>query len=69
MYTLDLVGVQEVRSGKGGTVRTGIYYEQIEVRECLLSFSAECFVFQLTVQKYKDEDIRNCNFACCFLWA
>jgi hypothetical protein len=46
--------VQEVRWGKGGTVRMGLYYEQIEVRECLLSFGAECFVFQLAVQKYKD---------------
>jgi hypothetical protein len=28
--------------------------EWIEVRMCLLSFSAESFVFQLAVQKYKD---------------
>jgi hypothetical protein len=29
--------------------------EQIEVRECLLSFGAESFVFQFAIhQKYKD---------------
>jgi len=26
----------------------------IEVRECLLSFSAEYFVFQFAIQKFKD---------------
>jgi len=30
---------------------------QIEVRECLLSFGAECFVFQFDIQKFKDQDI------------
>ena len=29
-------------------------YEQIEVRECLLSFGAESFVLQFGVQKYKN---------------
>jgi len=28
--------------------------QQIEVRECLLSFGAESFVFQVAIQKYKD---------------
>jgi hypothetical protein len=28
--------------------------EEIEVRECLLSFCAESFVVQFAVQKYKD---------------
>jgi len=28
--------------------------EQIEVRECLLSFGAESFVFQFAIQKFKD---------------
>jgi hypothetical protein len=28
--------------------------EQIEVRECLLSFGAEYFAFQFAVQKYKE---------------
>ena len=41
---------------------------QIEVRECLLSFGAEPFVFQFAIQKFKDQDIYNYNFACCFVW-
>jgi len=28
--------------------------KQTEVRECLLSFGAESFVFQFAIQKYKD---------------
>jgi hypothetical protein len=40
--------------------------EQTEVRECLLSFGAEYFVFQFAVQKYKDYDKHKYNFACCF---
>jgi hypothetical protein len=32
----------------------------------LLSFSAESFVFQITIQKCKAEDIENYNFAGCF---
>jgi acyl dehydratase len=28
--------------------------EQIEVRECLLSFGAETFVFQVAIEKFKD---------------
>ena len=32
-------------------------YEQIEVRECLLPLGAEAFVFQFTIQKFKDQDI------------
>ena len=31
--------------------------EQIEVRECLLLFGAESFVFQFAIQKFKDQDI------------
>jgi len=30
---------------------------KIEVRECLLSFGAESFVFQVAIQKLKDQDI------------
>jgi len=41
---------------------------QIEVRKCLLSFGAECFVFQVAFQKFKDQDIQNYNLACCFVW-
>jgi hypothetical protein len=33
---------------------SGINEEQIEVRQCLLSFGAETFVFQFAIQKYKD---------------
>jgi hypothetical protein len=34
----------------------------------LLSFEAESFVFQFAIQKYKDQDVQNFNFACCFIW-
>jgi hypothetical protein len=27
--------------------------ERVEVRQCLLLFGAECFVFQFAIQKYK----------------
>jgi hypothetical protein len=30
-----------------------INWEQIEVRECLVSFGAESFVFQFAIKKYK----------------
>ena len=30
---------------------------QIEVRECLLLFDAESFIFQFAIQKVKDQDI------------
>jgi len=33
---------------------TGRNKEQIEVKECLLSFGAESFVFQFDIQKYID---------------
>ena len=42
--------------------------EQIEVRECLLLFGAESFVLQVSIQKLKDKDIYNYNFACGFVW-
>ena len=31
--------------------------QYIEVRKCLLSFGAESFVFQVAIQKFKDQDI------------
>ena len=31
----------------------------------LLSFGAECFVFQFAIQKFKDQDIENYNFSIC----
>jgi len=34
-----------------------------EVRECLLSFGAESFVFQFAIQKYTDQYMHNYNFA------
>jgi hypothetical protein len=43
--------------------------KQIEVGEFLLSFGAGSSVFQFAIQKYKDSDIQNYNFACCFVWA
>jgi len=42
--------------------------EETEVRKCLLSFGAESFVFQVAIQKFKDQDIKNYNFTCCFVW-
>ena len=36
---------------------SGRYEEQTDVRECLLSFGAESFVFQFAIQKYKDRTI------------
>ena len=41
--------------------------KKIEVRECFLSFSAESFVFQFVIQKYKEQNIQNYNFVC-FVW-
>jgi hypothetical protein len=32
----------------------------------LLSFTAQSSVFQFPTQKYKDQDIQNYKFACCF---
>ena len=31
----------------------------------MLSFGAESFVFKVAIQKFKDQDILNYNFACC----
>jgi hypothetical protein len=39
------------------TDQNSIQEKQIEVRECLLSFGAESFVFQVAIQKLKDQDI------------
>ena len=39
-----------------------------EVRECLLPLGAEPFVFQFAIQKFKDQDIWNYNFARWFVW-
>jgi hypothetical protein len=42
--------------------------ENFEVRECLLSFGAESVVFQVAIQKLKDQDIYKYSFARGFLW-
>ena len=47
---------------------SGRNLEQIEARECLLLFGAESFVFQFAIQIFKDSDIQNYKFACCFVW-
>jgi hypothetical protein len=38
------------------------------MRECLLSFGAETFVFEVAIQKLKGQDIENYNFARGFVW-
>jgi hypothetical protein len=38
-----------------------------ELGECLLTFDTESSVFQFAIQKYKDSNIQNSNFACCFI--
>jgi hypothetical protein len=35
----------------------------MEDGECWLSFSAEAFVFQFAIQKFKDYELQNYNFA------
>jgi hypothetical protein len=45
--------------------------EEIKSRlklECMLSFGAESVVFQVAIQKLKDQDIQNYNFARGFVW-
>ena len=34
----------------------------------MLSFGAESIVFQVAIQKFKDDDIQNYSFADCFVW-
>jgi len=46
----------------------GRHQEHIEDRECLLSFDVESFVLQFAIQKFKDYDTQNYNFASCFVW-
>jgi len=53
---LVIVPLKELNSSIFGTTimnENSIEEEQIEVRECLLSFGAESFVFQFAIQKYK----------------
>jgi hypothetical protein len=54
-----------------GTVITNQNSVQEEIKRRLMSgnaFSAESFVFHLSIQKFKDQDIQNYNFACCCEW-
>ena len=37
--------------------------EQMEIRECFLSLGAESFVFQFSIQNFKDQDIQKYKFA------
>jgi hypothetical protein len=46
----------------------GYAIEHTEVREYLLLFGAESFVFQVAIQNLKDQDIFNYNFARCSVW-
>jgi hypothetical protein len=48
--------------------RSGRKYEQTEVRECLLTFGAESFVFQFAIEKYKEKYIQNYNFTGFIVW-
>ena len=47
---------------------SGRNQEKIEVRECLLIFDEESFVFQFAIQKFKDYDTQIYNFVRCFVW-
>ena len=38
------------------------------MKTSMLSFGAEYFVFQVAIQKFKDQDIQNYNFARGFIW-
>ena len=53
----EVTGKWKPSAGNRFFVHQRIASEQIEVRECLLSFGAESFVFQVAVQKLKDQDI------------
>ena len=34
----------------------------------MLAIGAEYFVFRFAIRKFKDLEIQNYNFACCFVW-
>jgi len=53
-YIYDISRLRVKVIGKQVGVMSGRNLEQVEVRECLLSFSAESFVSQFAIQKYKD---------------
>jgi len=41
---------------------------RLKLGRCLPSFDASIFVFEFAIQKFKDKDTHNYNFACCFVW-
>jgi len=65
-----------VKPACNGTARDQTFFRREKVlfstgilrSSCLLSFGAESFVFQVAIQKFKDQDIYNYNLVCCFVW-
>jgi len=55
--------VEELKCLGTNLITQNCIWEQTEVRECLLSFGEEYFVFQLAIQKFKGLDIQSYNFA------
>jgi len=56
-----------------GTILTNQNSIAEEIKSRLRSGNACChsvqnLVFQVAIQKFKDQDIQNYNFACCFVW-
>jgi len=49
-----------------GKTLTDQNFIQEEIRNSLVLFGAESHLFQFDIQKYKDYDIQNYNFDCCF---
>jgi len=57
-----------IHSDCSTSYRTFISLDKAKVRECLLSFGAESVVLKAAIQKLKDQDIQNYNFARSFVW-
>jgi len=55
------VGTVQIFGKKVKKIYLGRKWEQIEVKEFLLSFCAEYFAFQVAIQKYKEKDIKKNN--------
>jgi hypothetical protein len=45
-----------------------VYVLHVRSQGMLLSFGAESLVLHYVIQKVKDEDKKDSNFACCFVW-
>ena len=41
---------------------------RLKLGNACYTLGAESFVFQFATKKFKDQDILNYNFACCFVW-